>query len=96
MKVIGITGRSGSGKTTFASLLAKKLNCKHIDIDKIGHLALYRPEVLDILCKKFGTEILDENGNLDRKKMGDIVFTQRHKMKELLEEMNDEIKSIRY
>lgn len=28
MKVIGITGKSGSEKTTFASLLAKKLNCK--------------------------------------------------------------------
>lgn len=83
MRVIGITGKSGSGKTTFASLLAQKLNCKHIDIDKIGHTALYRPEVLDVLCEKFGTEILDENGNLDRKKIGDIVFTQRHKMKEL-------------
>ena len=83
MKVIGITGKSGSGKTTFASLLAKKLNCKHIDVDQIGHEALYRSEVLDVLYEKFGTEILDENGNLDRKKMGDIVFTQRHKMKEL-------------
>ena len=83
MKVIGITGKSGSGKTTFASLLAKELNCKHIDIDKIGHDAIFRPEILDNLCEKFGTEILDQNGNLDRKKMGDIVFTQRHKMKEL-------------
>lgn len=83
MNVIGITGKSGSGKTTFASLLAQELKCKHIDIDKIGQEALFRPEILDTLCEKFGTEILDENGNLDRKKMGDIVFTQRHKMKEL-------------
>lgn len=83
MKLIGITGKSGSGKTTFASLLAQNLNCKHIDVDKIGHEALYRPEILDTLCEKFGIEILDKNGNLDRKKMGDIVFTQRHKMKEL-------------
>ena len=36
MKVIWITGKSGSGKTTFASLLAKELECKHIDIDKNG------------------------------------------------------------
>ena len=53
MKVIGITGKSGSGKTTFSLLLAKRLNCKHIDIDKIGHEVLYRPEVLDVLCEKF-------------------------------------------
>lgn len=83
MNVIGITGKSGSGKTTFASLLAKELKCKHIDIDKIGHEAIFRPEILDTLCEKFGTEILDEHGKLDRKKMGDIIFTQRHKMKEL-------------
>ena len=83
MNVIGITGKSGSGKTTFASLLAKELKCKHIDIDKIGHEAIFRPEILDTLCEKFGTEILDEHGKLDRKKMGDIIFTQRHKMKKL-------------
>ncbi len=83
MKVIGITGKSGSGKTTFASLLAKRLNCKHIDVDKIGHQALYRPEILGVLCEKFGTKILDENGNLDRKKIGDIVFTHKNKMQEL-------------
>lgn len=83
MEIIGITGKSGSGKTTFASLLSKRLKCKHIDIDKIGHQALFQPEILDTLCEKFGNGILDEDGNLDRKKMGDIIFTQRHKMNEL-------------
>lgn len=83
MKVIGITGKSGSGKTTFASLLAKRLNCKHIDIDKIGHESLHRPELLDVLCERFGNQILDKNGNVDRKKIGEIVFAQRYKMEEL-------------
>ena len=83
MKIIGITGKSGSGKTTFASLLAKKLKCQHIDIDKIGHEAIYRPSVSDILCKKFGPEILDENGKPNRKKIGNIVFGQKQKMEEL-------------
>lgn len=83
MKIIGITGKSGSGKTTLASLLSEKLNCKHIDIDKIGHEALYRSEIFDILIQKFGPEILDENGNINRKKIGNIVFTQANKMQEL-------------
>ena len=85
MKVIGITGKSGSGKTTLASLLAKKLECEYIDVDKIGHEALFRPEILDSLCKKFGNDILDDNGNLDRKKVGDIVFASKDKMQILID-----------
>ncbi len=80
MRIVGITGKSGSGKTTFASLLSQKLNCKYIDIDKIGHQALYRPEILDTLCEKFGDGILDEEGHVDRKKIGAIVFSQKDKM----------------
>ena len=75
MKIIGITGKSGSGKTTFASLLAKELKCRHIDIDKIGHEAIFRPEILDTLCEKFGTEILDENGKLDVAAIQELVET---------------------
>lgn len=81
MKIIGITGKSGTGKTRFASLLSQKLNCKHIDIDKIGHLASSDPEILAELCQRFGTEILDKNGNLDRKKLGNIVFSQENEMR---------------
>jgi len=83
MKIIGITGKSGSGKTTFSSLLAQKLNCKHVDIDKIGHEAIYRPEISDVLLEKFGTEIFDLDGTVNRKKLGNIVFTQKEKMEEL-------------
>lgn len=83
MKIIGITGKSGSGKSTFASLLANKLKCKHIDIDKIGHEATFRPEIFDILIEKFGTEILNQDGAIDRKKLGAIVFNQKDKMAEL-------------
>lgn len=80
MKVIGITGKSGSGKTTFASLLAQKLNCKHIDVDEIGHKSLFQSEIQTSLCNKFGLGILDECGNINRKKLGDIVFSQSQKM----------------
>ena len=80
MKIIGITGKSGSGKTTLASYLSKELNCQHIDIDKIGHEAIYRPEVFNTLIKTFGNEILDSNGNIDRKKIGNNVFSNKQKM----------------
>lgn len=83
MKIIGITGKSGSGKTEFAKALSKELNCRHVDIDKIGHQALFNTEILNDLCNKFGIGILDKNGKIDRKKVGDIVFSQRDKMQEL-------------
>lgn len=80
MKVIGITGKSGSGKTTLATLVAKKINGKYVDVDKIGHQALYQPEILGILCDKFGKSILDEDGKINRKKVGNIVFQSKDKM----------------
>ena len=86
MKIIGITGKSGSGKSTFASLLSKKLNCQHIDVDKIAHTVLLQPEIIDKLCNIFGTEILDNYGSINRKKMGSIVFVDKNKM-EILENL---------
>ena len=83
MKIIGITGKSGSGKSILASYLSKELNCKHIDIDKIGHEAIYRPEVFNTLINTFGNEILDLNGNIDRKKIGNIVFADKKQMDRL-------------
>ena len=85
MKVIGITAKSGTGKSTFAKLLAKKLHCKCIDIDKIGHNALIQPYILNDLINKFGSIILDSAGNIDRKKLGDIVFCKRQEMQKLTE-----------
>ena len=45
MKIIGITGKSGSGKSFFASILSEKLNCPYVDVDKIGHKATSDPEI---------------------------------------------------
>ena len=80
MKLIGITGKTGSGKSTIGKLLADKLNCKYIDIDKIGHSATYDSSIAEKLIKEFGYIILDDNKNIDRKKLGNIVFSDKNKM----------------
>lgn len=80
MRLIGITGKTGSGKSTIGKLLADKLNCKYIDIDKIGHESTSNSSIFEKLLKEFGYSILDKNKNIDRKKLGDIVFSDKIKM----------------
>ncbi len=83
-KVIGITGKSGSGKTTIAKKIGKVIpNSKVVEVDSIGQDALCRPNILESLIKTFGSEILDEAGNVDRKKLGNIVFAEREKIENL-------------
>lgn len=85
MKIIGITGKSGSGKSTLASLLAKKLKGESINIDKIGHQATNNEKISQKLCEVFGNCIRNENGKIDRKKLGNIVFSNQEKMNQLTE-----------
>lgn len=82
--IIGICGKSGCGKSTLANQIIELNNKKsiHLDIDKVGHKVLTMPEVKEELIKSFGNNIIEEN-NIDRKKLGEIVFTSRHEMKKL-------------
>lgn len=81
-----LPGNLGLGKSRLASLLAKSLNCRHIAIDKIGHEASSNFEILDKLCQIFGVQILNADGTLNRKKLGNIVFADEKSMK-ILEEL---------
>ncbi len=79
--VLGVTGNSGAGK----SFLVKNIKAKHflIDADKIGHDCL-----LDLDCKQevldcFGYEILNEDNNIDRAKLRNIVFDNKEKLDNL-------------
>ena len=80
MKIIGITGKYGSGKSSFAKELSQKLKCDVINIDKVGHQATSDEKIKKELCKAFGSEILGVDGLIDRKKLGNIVFADKEKM----------------
>lgn len=82
--IICICGKSGSGKSTISNELKKVYgdNLLHIEIDKVGHDALSEKSVKEELVKCFGEKILDNN-DVDRKKLGDIVFNCRYEMKKL-------------
>ncbi|WP_461615654.1 dephospho-CoA kinase [Clostridium sp. Marseille-QA1073] len=73
--IVGLTGGIGSGKSTVSNMLIER-NIPVIDADEISRevLIIY-PEVLWSIKKEFGEEVFDENDNLDRKKLGAIIFS---------------------
>ena len=75
MKVIGVTGSSGSGKTTLSSILSKKDDIEIIDADKVSkELVVPGNPYLKAIEETFGSDILLDDGNLDRKKLADKIY----------------------
>ena len=78
--IIGLTGSSGSGKSV-ASKYFEKLNHFVIDYDKLTYEVYTKGEpCLNELTQNFGNDIIDQNGNLMRKKLGEIVFANKEKL----------------
>jgi dephospho-CoA kinase len=74
MKIIGLTGGIGSGKSTVSRFLAE-FGAVLIDADKVGHKA-FEPdtEVWREVVSAFGRQILTPKGDIDRIKLGKLVF----------------------
>jgi dephospho-CoA kinase len=75
MLVIGVTGNIGSGKSTVCQILAK-LGATVIDADKLGH-ETYKPhsQVWQEIVAAFGKDIVKLDDEIDREKLGRIVFS---------------------
>ncbi|MBR5071569.1 MAG: aminopeptidase [Oscillospiraceae bacterium] len=83
IRVYGITGRSGSGKSTALDMLSRLgvpvLDCDLIvrEIETPGH------ECFDELVRNYPPEILDARGNLDRRRLADIAFSSPDETKKI-------------
>ncbi|XP_016048885.1 bifunctional coenzyme A synthase isoform X2 [Erinaceus europaeus] len=79
--VIGLTGISGSGKSSIAQRL-KGLGAFVIDSDQLGHRA-YAPggPAYQPVVEAFGTDILHKDGIINRKVLGSRVFGNKKQMK---------------
>lgn len=74
MKIIGLTGGIGSGKSTVARFLAS-LGVVVIDADKIGHEVLRSDvEAQREVVAAFGEGVLNPGGSISRERLGRIVF----------------------
>ncbi len=80
MKVIGLTGGTGSGKSVVSKSLAEA-GAVIVDADKIAHEIILKGEpAYQEIVEYYGTGILDAEGNIIRKKLGEIVFNDKEKL----------------
>ncbi len=84
MKIIGLVGTSGSGKTTICDILKKGEKATIIDADKIAKkLSKKGTLYFNSIVECFGTHIIDEKGELKRKELAEIIFEDEKKREEL-------------
>ncbi len=73
--VVGLTGSIGSGKSEVAKIL-QSLGCKIIDADELAReVVAPGSNALKSLQSKFGDSIINQDGALNRKKLGSLIFS---------------------
>jgi len=87
MLKVGLTGGIGCGKTTVAKVFAQ-LNIPVVDADEIAHRLVEKGQpALDQIQQEFGTDILNPDGSLNRKKLSERIFSdlkQKQKLESIL------------
>ena len=84
MKVIGLTGGIGSGKSRVAAVLAEYFNAEVINTDQIAKEQMKKGHVsYNAVVDEFGTEILDVDLQIDRVKLSRLVFREKEKLERL-------------
>ncbi|PID84988.1 MAG: dephospho-CoA kinase [Chloroflexi bacterium] len=81
--IIGLTGNIATGKSAVMHLAAEQ-GANTIDADKIVHeLMNHDPNIQAAIAVAFGSDVRKENGSIDRKKLGEIVFSDANALKDL-------------
>jgi dephospho-CoA kinase len=73
MKVNGLVGGIGSGKSRVAAAFARR-GARVVSGDEAGHEALRQPEIIRQVVARWGAGVLDGHGGIDRRKLGRLVF----------------------
>lgn len=81
-RVIGLVGGIGAGKSRVSAALERR-GGRLVAGDPLGHEALRQQRVIDMIVENWGRELLDGTGQIDRKKLGAIVFADEAERKEL-------------
>ena len=93
MKVIGVTGGVGAGKSTVLDVLEQGYGAKLILADEVGHEVMEPGKAAyQKITAYFGDGILDADGRIDRKVLGAIVFADSEKLQVLNHIVHPEVK----
>ena len=82
LPVIGLVGGVGSGKTAVADQFVA-LGCVRIDADAIGHDVLTLPDVKEQIRQRWSDDVFDDDGDVSRAALGEIVFAGPDALAEL-------------
>ena len=75
MKIIGLAGGIGSGKSTVARLIGQHEGVTVIDADRLGHEVLRQDEVKMLVKTQWGDAPFGDDGEVDRRKIAAMVFS---------------------
>ncbi len=94
MLVLGLTGKTGAGKSTVSALLKEK-GCYVIDADKVASEILEKGSpVIEKLTQAFGGDIVKYNGEIDKKLLAMRAFASREETEKLNAITHPEIRRI--
>jgi dephospho-CoA kinase len=80
---IGLTGRSGSGKTYAQHIIQETFNVTIIDLDIIGHSLLETATIKTKIITAFGSSVIDNTRNISRPALGKKVFSNPQDLNKL-------------
>lgn len=84
MRIIGITGSSGSGKSTVTHILERELKAKVINADEIvKQMQTQGSKYFEEIVELFGIDIIKEDGSLNRRKLAEIIFKNKAQKEKL-------------
>ena len=94
MKIIGITGGVGAGKSTVLDHLEKQYNACVLQADKIGHLVMEPCGICyGQVIALFGKQIIKNDKTIDRKMVSDVVFAHEEMRQKLDDIIHPAVKS---
>lgn len=93
MKILGITGGVGSGKSAVLAYLEEEYHAVICQLDDVARMLQQNGQIcFDKIVRAFGKEVIGKDQELDRQKLSEIVFTDEKKLQQLNEIVHPEVK----